>query len=179
VRRLLALAALACASLFLSGCYVSDGLLLNPDAAAHPLDDGVYQRPGGGDDDKMQVSLRPDGWYDVSSFNPNGTIGESHRVLLNEEDDLGGRRGFVAAQEVEDGGYEYAVVFVEANGRVFMATPDCDDPADLADAVDHDGEAQDNEGMTHTCLFRSRAALVAALSAFAGHAVYGEPYQRH
>jgi hypothetical protein len=33
--------------------------------------------------------------------------------------------------------------------------------------------------MTHNCLLRFRDALVAALSAFAGHAVYGEPYQRH
>ena len=33
--------------------------------------------------------------------------------------------------------------------------------------------------MTHNCLFRSRDAALAALSGFAGHAVYGEPYQRH
>ena len=33
--------------------------------------------------------------------------------------------------------------------------------------------------MTHNRLFRSRDAALAALSGFAGHAVYGEPYQRH
>jgi hypothetical protein len=174
-RWLLTLAA-GLAALTLSGCYVSDALLLNPDAAAHPLEDGVYERPGQ-HEDRAQVTLRPDGWYDISNFNPNGTIGDTHRVLMNEAD-LGGRQGFAFAEADEDGGYDYGVVFVEAD-RVYLATPDCDDPADRDDAIDHDGEAQDDQGMTHTCLFRSRDTLIAALSAFAGHAVFGEPYQRH
>jgi len=176
VKRWLLVAAAGLATLTLCGCYVSDSLLLNPDAAAHPIDDGVYERPGQ-HEDRAQVSLRPDGWYDVSNFNPNGSIGDTQRILMNEAD-VGGRPGYVFAEAEEDGGYQYGVAFVE-QGRVYLATPDCNDPEDREDAIDHGGEAQDDQGMTHTCLFRSRAALVAALSAFAGHAVFGEPYQRH
>ena len=66
------------------------------------------------------------------------------------------------------------VAFVE-DGRVYLATPDCADSADRDDAVDHGGEPQDDEAMTHNCLFQTGTPLVAALSAFAGHAVFGDP----
>jgi hypothetical protein len=165
---------LALAALVLSGCYTSTRLLLDASAAAHPLEDGVYVR-GGDKPDKIRVTLDPDGWYRVETYNDNGTIGETHRVLANEAE-LGDRDGYALAQETDDG-YVYAAAFVE-QGRVYLATPDCADPLDRDDAVDQGAEPQDDEAMTHNCFFKTRDALIAALSAFAGHADFGAPYQR-
>jgi len=166
---------LAFAALALSGCYASNRLLLDATAAAHPLDDGVYVRDGD-PADKIRITLEPDGWYAVETYDDNGAIGETHRVLANEAS-LGGREGYALAEETDEG-FDYAVAFVE-DKRVYLATPDCSDSLDRDDAVDHGGEAQDDEAMTHNCLFKNRDALVAALSAFAGHADFGAPYQRH
>ncbi|HUO13316.1 MAG TPA: hypothetical protein VMU37_11225, partial [Caulobacteraceae bacterium] len=88
----------------------------------------------------------------------------------------GGRQGFAVAEQTDDG-YEYGVAIVD-HGRVFLATPDCSDPLDRSDAVDHGGEAEDDDPMTHICSFKSRDALVAALAAYAGHASFGVPYFR-
>jgi hypothetical protein len=96
-------------------------------------------------------------------------------VLANEAE-LDGREGYALAEETDDG-YVYAAAFVE-QGRVYLATPDCSDSLDRDDAVDHGAEPQDDETMTHNCLFRTRDAVIAALSAFAGHADIGAPYQR-
>ena len=161
--------------LLLSGCYVSDRLLLDLDAAAHPIEDGVYVRDGD-PSDRMQITLEPDGWYAVAKYNPNGLIGRTHRVLATEAD-LGGEEGYVLAEQTSSG-FTYAIGRLDG-GRVYLATPDCSDPLDRSDAVDQGAEARDDGPMTNNCLFRSRAALMAALSGFAGHAVYGEPYQRH
>jgi hypothetical protein len=169
------LAVLALAGIALSGCYVSNRLLLDATAAAHPLDDGVYVRDGD-EADKIRITLDPDGWYRVEQYNDNGTIGETHRVLANEAT-IAGREGYALAEETDDG-YDYAVAVIE-NNRVYLATPDCSDSLDRDDAVDHGGEQQDDEAMTHNCLFKNRDALFAALSGFAGHADFGAPYQRH
>ena len=166
---------LVLAALALSACYASNRLLLDQTAAARPLDDGVYVRDGD-DADRIRITLEPDGWYNVERFDDNGAIGETHRVLANEAS-LGGRDGYALAEETDEG-FDYAVAFVEGK-RVYLATPDCSDSLNRDDAVDHGGEAQDDEAMTHNCLFRNRDALVAALSAFAGHADFGAPYQRH
>lgn len=166
---------LAVAALALSGCYVSDRLLLDPTAAAHPLDDGVYVRDGD-ESDKIRITQEPDGWYGVETYNDNGTIGETRRVLANEAS-IGGREGYVLAEQTDDG-FDYAVAFVDGE-RVYLATPDCSDSLDRDDAVDHGAEARDDEAMTHNCLFKNRDALFAALSGFAGHADFGAPYQRH
>lgn len=166
---------IALLGLLLAGCYASDRLLFDPADAAHPLEDGTYVR-GGDPLDKVQITLEPDGWYAVARYDPNGLIGETHRVLAVEAD-LGGREGYALAEQTDDG-FVYGVAFVE-DGRVYLATPDCANSTDRDDAVDHGGEPQDDEAMTHNCLFRNRDAALAALSAFAGHAVYGEPYQRH
>jgi hypothetical protein len=166
---------IALAALLLSSCYASDRLLLDPAEAVHPLEDGTYVRDGD-PADKVQLTLEPDGWYAVAKYDANGLVGETQRVLAVEAD-LGGRDGYALAEQTADG-FVYGVAFIE-DGRVYLATPDCADSADRDDAVDHGGEPQDDEAMTHNCLFRSRDAVLAALSGFAGHAVYGEPYQRH
>jgi hypothetical protein len=167
---------IALAAVALAACYASNRLLLDPDAAAHPVDDGIYVRDGD-PTDRFRLTLEPDGWYDVEQFDPNGAIGETKRILVNEQD-FDGRDGYLIAEEAGDGGYTYAMAFLD-HGRVFLATPDCADPLDRDDAVDHEGEVQDDEAMTHNCLFQNRSALVAALSQFAGHADFGAPYQRH
>jgi hypothetical protein len=174
--RVVRAALLVFAALALAACYASNRLLLDPDAAVHPVEDGTYVRDGD-DSDRFRLTLDPDGWYRVEQFNPNGTIGQTKRLLVNEQD-FDGRDGYLIGEEAGDGGYTYSVAFLD-HGRVFMATPDCADPLDRDDAVDHGGEPQDDEAMTHNCLFRTRDALVAALSAFAGHADFGSPYQRH
>jgi hypothetical protein len=159
----------------LAACYASDSLLLDPDAAAHPIDDGAYVRDGD-PTDRLRLTLRPDGWYDVEEFNANGTIGQTRQMLANEQD-FDGRDGYILAEADGDGGYDYAVAFLD-QGRVFLATPDCSDPLDREDAVDHGAEPEDDEAMIHNCLFKSRSALAAALSQFAGHADFGAPYRR-
>ncbi len=166
---------LAAIGLLLSGCYVSDRLLVDAGEAVHPIVDGTYVRDGD-PSDKLSITLEPDGWYAVAKYDPNGLIGRTHRVLAIEGD-LGGEDGYVLAEQTSDG-FTYAIGRVDGT-RVYLATPDCSDPLDRSDAIDQGGEARDDGPMSNNCLFRSRAALMAALSGFAGHAVYGEPYQRH
>jgi len=160
----------------LSGCYASTSLLLDPDAAVQPLPDGVYTRDGD-PDDRFQISVQSDGWYRAERFNDNGTIGETERVLVNAMDPIGGHPAFAIAVETPDG-FDYATAFTDG-GRVFLATPDCSDPLDRGLAVDQSGEGGDDTDMTRTCPFHTRGALVAALTAFAGQADFGRPYQRH
>ena len=167
--------ALALVALALAACYASPALLLDPSEAAHPLEDGVYQRD---DDDqaRFRVNLGSDGWYRIEQIDPGGLIEESHRVLLNAMTLEGGREGYVLAQQTDEG-YEYAVAYLD-HGRVYLATPDCVDPLDRNDAVDHGGQAEDDDPMTHICSFKTRGALTAALASYAGHASFGAPYIR-
>jgi hypothetical protein len=171
---LLARALLVWAAAALAGCYGSPSLLLDPDAAAHPIEDGIYQRAD--EDARYRVSLGSDGWYRIEKVAADGLIGQTHRVLLNSMPLGDGREGFAVAEETDEG-YEYAVALLD-HGRVFLATPDCVDPLDRNDAVDHGGQAEDDDPMTHICTFKSRDALVAALGAYAGHAAFGVPYLR-
>ena len=159
----------------LTACYASPALLLDPDEAAHPLDEGVYER-GDGDHARFRVILGSDGWYQVEPIEAGGLIGQSHRVLLNPITLDGGREGFAVARQADEG-YVYAVATVD-HGRVYLATPDCVDPLDRNDAVDHGAQAEDGDPMTPTCSFKTRGALVAALAAYAGHAGFGVPYLR-
>jgi hypothetical protein len=62
--------------------------------------------------------------------------------------------------------------------RVYLATPDCTDPLDRNAAVDHGGFPVDDDDMAHNCFFKNRGALLSALTAFAGQAGFGSPYQR-
>jgi hypothetical protein len=167
-------ALMACVAVALAGCYASTRLLLDGDAPAHPLDDGVYQRAGG-DDARLRITLRPDGWYDVEQVDANGVIGQTHRVLLNPLP-LGALKAFAAAEETDDG-FIYGVVLVQGE-RVFLATPDCADPLDASLAVDHGGQPDDDEDMTHNCRFRDPGALSSALTDYAGQADFGAPYTR-
>ena len=170
-----ALLILAVCGLLLSACYSSSGLLLDADAAVHPLPDGVYARIGGSDD-RWKVSLQADGWYLVEHYNDNGTLGESRRALFNAVDPIAGHPTFAVAMEADEG-FEY-VTLVTDQSRVFLATPDCGDPVDRNLAVDHGGSAGDDGAMTHNCTFHDRGALLSALAAQAGQADFGRPYQR-
>jgi len=174
-RKAATLALILC-GLLLGGCYASSGLLLEADAAVQPLLDGVYAREGD-PGDRFQVTQATDGWYRVDNFNANGTIGETHRVLFTPMPLADGRAAFAIAEQTGDG-FAYAVVLID-RGRVQLATPDCSDPADRNLAVDQGGGEDDDNGMTPTCSFHSRGALLAALAAFAGQADFGRPYVRH
>ena len=165
---------LACAALILGGCYGSSTLLLDPSDAAHPLEDGVYQREG--DDARYRVSLGSDGWYQIEQIEQGGLIGQTHRVLLNAMTLDGGREGFAVAEQTDEG-YAYAVAYLD-HGRVYLATPDCVDPLDRNDAVDHGARAEDDDPMTHICTLKTRGAVLAALAAYAGHASFGAPFLR-
>ena len=157
-------ALLACVAVALAGCYASTRLLLDADAPAHPLDDGLYQRAGG-DDARLRITVRPDGWYDVEQVDANGVIGQTHRVLLNPLP-LGALKAFAAAEETDDG-FIYGVVLVQGE-RVFLATPDCADPLDASLAVDHGGQPDDDDDMTHDCRFRDPGALAVGADGLCG-----------
>ncbi len=162
------------AAVSLGACYASRGLLLDPDAAVHPLDDGVYQRDGG-DHERLRIDRDPDGWHRVEQFNPDGTIGETRRVLFNPLP-LGGLKAFAAAEETPDG-FVYAVLLLKGE-RVYLAIPDCADPLDAKLAADHGGRPEDDDSVSHDCLFKSREAVLSALADFAGQADFGAPYAR-
>jgi hypothetical protein len=161
-------------ALVLAACYASPALLLDPDAAAHPIEDGTYQRDG--EDARYRVSLGSDGWYRIEPIEAGGLIGESHRALLTPITLDGSREAFAVAEQTDEG-YEYGIALLD-HGRVFLATPDCADPVDRDDAVDHGGQAEDDDPMTHICSFKTRGAVMAALAAYAGHASFGAPYIR-
>jgi len=161
-------------ALALSACYASNRLLLDPDAAVRPLEDGVYERADA-EHQRIRITRDPDGWYSVEDFNANGTIGQTHRALFNDLP-LGELKAYAVAEEAPDG-WVYAVV-VQSNERVYLATPDCADSLDASVAVDHGGVQADDDAMTHNCLFKDRDALIAALSAYAGQAEFGAPYLR-
>jgi hypothetical protein len=167
---------LASLTLPLTACYASPGLLLDADEAVQPLVDGVYVRDGD-PKDRFRLTETSDGGYRAERFNPNGTIGETRKLLLTPMALDDGRRAFAVATQTEDG-YAYAVAEV-ADGRVQLATPDCVDPADRNLAVDHGGDEGDDDAMTPACTFHNRAALLSALAAYAGQADFGRPYQRH
>jgi len=167
---------LALLTLCLAACYASPILLLDADEAVQPLVDGVYVRDGD-PADRMRLTETSDGGYRVERYNANGTIGETHKALFTPMALDVGRPAFAVATQTDDG-YAYAVALI-TGGRVQLATPDCVDPADRNLAVDHGGGADDDDGMTPACTFRTRAALLSALAAFAGQADFGRPYQRH
>lgn len=169
---------LAVAAIVLSGCYTSTELLLDPDAAAHPLADGVYERTDA-DHERFRITLEPDGWYDAEDFDANGAIGETHKVLLNhlsDEDGDEAPNSFAAVEETGDT-FTYFAVLIR-DDRVYLATPDCADPLDSSLAVDHGGQPEDDEAMTHDCVFRTKEAVMAALTDFVGQADFGAPYLR-
>jgi hypothetical protein len=165
----------AVAALSLAACYASPALLFDESEAAHPLEEGLYQRADA-DHAQFRVSLGSDGWYRIERVEDGGLIGESHRVLLSAMTLDGGREGFAVAEQTDEG-YDYAVAYLD-HGRVYLATPDCVDPLDRNDAVDHGGQGEDDDPMTHNCSFKTRGALTAALAAYAGHASFGAPYIR-
>ena len=173
--RLAATALLLLTGLGLAGCYVSDGLLLDPTEAVQPLAEGDYIQEGEGN--RMRLIQTADGWYEVETIFTDGTIGETRRALVNIIATPAGG-AFAIAEQRGDGGYAYAVARVEG-GRVQLATPDCADPADRNLAVDHGGGEDDDGPMTPTCSFHNRVALLSALTAFAGQADFGRPYIRH
>jgi len=165
---------LALAAWVLAACYASSDLLLDSSEAAHPIEDGFYQRDG--EAARYRVSLGADGWYRVEPVEAGGLIGQTHRVLLNAMTLDGGREGFAVAEQTDEG-YDYSVAVLD-HGRVYLATPDCVDPLDRNDAVDHGARAEDDDPMTHICKFRTRGAVQAALAAYAGHASFGAPFLR-
>jgi len=167
-RRPVALVALVLAAALLGGCYVSGDLLLDPSAAVHPLADGIYGRQGD-PGDRFKLSLEPDGWYAVERVDPSGVLGQTERVLVNPSGD-----GFALADETPDG-FRYAFARV-AGQRLYLAAPDCADPLDRDDAEDQDALSDDDA--PGACRFKSRAALSAALTAFAAHADFGAPFVR-
>ena len=62
---------IAVAATALVACYASNRLLLDPDAAVDPVDDGTYVRDGD-DTDRFRLTLAPDGWYGSSRSTPTG-----------------------------------------------------------------------------------------------------------
>ena len=174
---------LALTAVCLGGCYASDSLLLDADAAVHPLEDGVYMRdgdakggaaPNPGEGGGWRLTLDADGWYEVERLAANGAAGQTGRVLLNPMDAIAGHTAYAAATQT-DRGFAYAVIVTDGP-RVFLAAPDCADPLDRSLAVDQGAQTPDDDPMTPSCDFKTKAALTAALADFAGQAEFGRPY---
>lgn len=160
----------------LCACYGSDGLLLDADAAVHPLEDGVYARAGDAQD-ALRISAAPDGWYRVEQVGANGLLGETHKVLVTPLPLEDGTDGFALAEETDDG-FVYAVGRSAQGGGFYLAEPDCADPLDRGEATENGGAYDDDDPMNHRCVFTDHKSLLAALVAYASAADFGEPYAR-
>ena len=167
----LALAAILGA--LLCGCYQSHQLLLDAKAAVQPVTAGEWRR------DKDAVArLRPrrDGAYDVWFGDDAGQWDGPHALWINRLGEVGGRTLYVMAErDSPDKDFTYAVAYV-ANGEVYEAAPQCDQPAAQA-AAKAAGATQD-DGKYAPCLFTDRAALFQALRTFAVSADFGAPFVR-
>lgn len=161
-RALLAAAACLTLSLALGGCWRSPKLLLNPAEAVRAIPDGVYAKVG--DPSEFDaVVWKGGGFYELQD---EGSISVFTLVPLGE---IGGRQAFAGAMaddgcqsgEAEDCEWDYAVVFVDANGAD-VAAPDCKDTSVMAKRF---GAVPEPDGAA--CNFASPADLKAALAAFA------------
>lgn len=163
------------AGLSLAGCYISDGLLLEPGAALQPIPGGDYVSSDGS---VRRLTMLPDGWYAQRVRQPRGAWGPSGRFLANRLGRIAGRDVYVVAQYGRDvPGYVYAVVAVQGDSFA-LAAPDCSKPADAALAGTWNGRSRTLKDLDKVCDFANRQSLLGALRAFAAQAQFEPPYRR-
>jgi len=157
------MALLACGVL-LSGCYESQDLLLDKDAALQPLRAGVHTLIAeDGTVTRLSLSLDPDGWYEVQEIKDGGGDGP-HKVLVNALDEDGTRSLYAyATYDGHESAYVYGVIAVNADGGVERKASDCRRAADAKIAADSGADR-----LTDSCQFnRNDKALLNALKALA------------
>ena len=148
----------------LSGCYMSDKLLLDPGQAAAPLAVGRQTTAGGEDRPQtIEISQAPDRWYVVH------VDGKDDRMLFVPL--AGGAAGEqrYAFTSGDKGGFVYGVA-VRRQGAVYFDTPYCDQPAALAAAAAHGVKPPAGKAIAPTCSFTDAASLLGALKDYADQA---------
>jgi hypothetical protein len=174
--RLLTAAVLSVAALLLSGCYISDDLLLDSGSAQTPLSNGTYASAG----DKVDISARSDGWYDVYTYFKDGSRSSSpDRLLLNRAADLETSSNYVYyfASEDETLGWIYGLIVVEGNA-VYEVRPDCEHTNDADIGRGEGGYYDYDEDVGATCTFTDAGSLKRALGRYYRSTYPSDPYYR-
>ncbi len=154
MRLRLLLLALTCT--FLSACFESKSLLLDPAQARNPLQDQSWTQAGSGEnaDKPIQHTLKlaSDGWYDYDEYH----------VLIN---DLGSRDGatlyIYGAPDGSEGAYVYGILAVWPNGAWRTTRPDCSVEAERAIGINAGAQAPED-----VCMFDSAPALLQAMRTY-------------
>jgi hypothetical protein len=162
--------------LLLTGCYESQGQLLDAGQARQPIT-GYQDWNYGSGDHRYHAHLNPraDGWYDYeeAKIGDNGSDGEwkHHTVLLNYMTAANGYDIYAfSTWDDAENAYFYGVVVVGANGFWQSITPNCDPiggeeawvARDTADAKAAGAEVKDADSTS--CVFTSRGQLFQALN---------------
>src|SRR5262249_22726546 len=103
----------------LSGCYESQDLLLDRDAARQPLAAGEHRLIGeDGTVTQLRFSLQPDGWYEVQEITADGAE-DAHKILVNDLDKDAKHTAYAyATYDGHESAYVYGVLAVGADGHM-------------------------------------------------------------
>ena len=116
-------------ALFLSGCFVSKALLLDPAAARQPWPSSTWSETHNGTTKNFRATKRSDGWYDYAEQDGSTAKVEEHKVLLNDLGVIKGRTLYAYAMEFPPGDegqrYIYGIIVALPNGKWKAVTPDC------------------------------------------------------
>lgn len=162
--------------MLLTGCYESQGLLLDAGQARQPITTYQDWNYGSGDHRyHARLNPRADGWYDYeeAKIKDNGSedTWKHHTVLLNYLTAAWGYDMYVfGTWDDDERAYFYGVVAVGANGFWQSVTPSCDPISsdekwgdrDVADAKAAGAELKDT-GDSMNCTFTSRDQLFQAM----------------
>ena len=173
--RAAALLGVVCA-LLLSGCYESNGLLLDASASRQPIQ-GYQDWTYGSGDHRYHARLNPrsDGWYEYeeAKISDDGSEGDwkHHTVLLNDLDSANGADVYVyGTWDDDEKAYFYGVVAVRPGGEWQSITPNCDPLGADDDWYDPDVAAAKAAGASVTskddedvCTFTDRDTLFQAM----------------
>jgi hypothetical protein len=175
--RLITAIALAGAALLLSGCYVSDELLLDTSSAVTPLADGTYANGS----DRKYLTSSGDGQYLVYYYNKDGSLMSSadRMYMVRDEDlELGSEYVYLYAKEDSDIGWIYGLIVVDGNA-VYEMHPDCD-IADDRDIATKDGARYSaDEDFGDECVFTDAGSVITALEDYyMSSDESGSPYYR-
>jgi hypothetical protein len=146
------------AALGLSGCYASKRPLLDARLALHPIAVGTIQNP---DDNGglLDISDEGGGWYRIYEVGDD----EANRIMFTP---LPGQERVMAMMWGEKEGYLYGLAVTGDDGLVHMGGVSCETPAAYEAAVAQKARVT-QKNSSRTCEFRTRAALIAALGAYA------------
>ena len=146
------------AALGLAGCYVSKRPLLDARQALHPIAVGTIQNPDehGG---LLDISDEGGGWYRIYEVGDDA----SNRIMFTA---LPGQTRVMAMMWGEKEGYLYGLAYAGDDGLIHMGGVSCEAVAAYEAAAAQKARISQMNS-SRTCEFRTRASLMAALSAYA------------